>query len=154
MHVCKCYHFSHLRKIGKHNMKITCKKLGDLHCCKILSSSRTSKPFIRTSTRSKCVIHYKFSNYSSHAQFRTNTTAEDLELTSILATKCRLSFDQNLFWISENETCERSMIMEFGVSAPLFLQTERQWWFHLMAGIPRGIERSKMSVRFAKKRSQ
>ena len=43
---------------------------------------------IRTSTWSKCVIHYEFSNYSSHAQFTANTTAGDLELTSILATKC------------------------------------------------------------------
>ena len=43
---------------------------------------------IRTSTRSKCVIHYLCMHDSTHAQISVNTTDGDLDLASIIATKC------------------------------------------------------------------
>ena len=85
------------------------------------------KTNIRTSTRSKCVIHYECSDYSTHAQLSGNTLEGDLDLTSIVATKCGLfgesiqflQIDQNLFSIMALDKfqrgCKAEAIDECGV---------------------------------------
>ena len=70
---------------------------------------------IRTSTRSKCVIHYICTDYSTHAQFSASIIERDLDLHSILATKCGfftersgfLSIDQTSFEARVEETREK-----------------------------------------------
>ena len=58
--------------------------------------------YIRTSTRSKCVMHYVFSFHFTHVQHSDKITKGHLALLSILATKCsskKQVIAKNLFWL-------------------------------------------------------